>query len=105
MLQFLDIIIDNRIIEAKISHKVIDSVKVVPKPAVPDTTQQDTAQVISGVDISGNMQQLADIAPDPSGLGEMLGTNMMLAFLVVLFALGMCCYFVMKYRNSHSDAV
>lgn len=104
-MQFLDIVIGDRIPKSRITRHVVDSIKVQPKPTVPDTTHQDTAQVISGVDVSGNMQQMADITPDPSGLGEVLGTNMMLAFAVVLVALCICSYFVIKYRKSHSDAV
>ena len=69
------------------------------------TTPQDTSHVVSNADIPGNMQQLADVAPDPSGLEEALGTNMMLALFIVLLALCLCCYFVIKYRKSHSDSV
>ena len=69
------------------------------------TVPQDTSHVISSADIPGNMQQLADVAPDPSGLEEVLGTNMTLALIVVLFAICLCSYFVIKYRKSHSDIV
>lgn len=69
------------------------------------TVPQDTSHVISSADIPGNMQQLADVAPDPSGLEEVLGTNMTLALIVVVVALCLCSYFVVKYRKSHSDAV
>ena len=107
MMQFLDIIIDNRFPKSRITRQIVDSIKVQPKPTVPDTTAvpQDTSHVISSADISGNMQQMADITPDPSSLGEVLGTNMMLALIVVLVALCICSYFVIKYRKSHSDAV
>lgn len=69
------------------------------------TTPQDTSHVISNADVSGNMQQLADVAPAPSGLEEVLGTNMMLALIVVALALCLCSYFVIKYRKSNSDIV
>ena len=107
MMQFLDIVIDRSFPRSRVTRQIVDSIKVQPKPTVPDTTAvpQDTSHVISSADLSGNMQQMADIAPDPSGLGEVLGTNMMLAFAVVLVALCICSYFVIKYRKSHSDAV
>lgn len=107
MMQFLDIVIGDRIPKSRITRQIVDSIKVQPKPTVPDTTTvpQDTSHVISSADLSGNMQQMADITPYPSGLGEVLGTNMMLAFAVVLVALCICSYFVIKYRKSHSDAV
>ena len=105
MMQFLDIVIGDRVPKSRITRQMLDSLKVLSKPKVPDTTTvpQDTSHVISSADISGNMQQMADITPDPSGLGEVLGTNMMLAFAVVLVALCICSYFVIKYRKSHSQ--
>ena len=108
MIQFLDLIIGNRIPRSRVTRHVFDSIKVQPKPTVPDTattTPQDTSHVISSADIPSNVQQVADVVPDASGLGEVLGTNMMLAFAVVLVALCICSYFVLKYRKSHSDAV
>jgi len=50
------------------------------------------------------MQQMENVMPDSSGIEEMLGTNMMLALIVVALALCLCSYFVFKYRRSHSDA-
>jgi len=49
------------------------------------------------------MQQMENVMPDSSGIEEMLGTNMMLALIVVALALCLCSYFVFKYRRSHSD--
>ena len=105
MMQFLDIVIGDRIPKSRITRHVVDSIKVQPKPSVPDTTAvpQDTSHVISSADISGNMQQMADITPDPTGLREVLETNMMLALIVVFVALCICSYFVIKYRKSHSQ--
>ncbi len=67
------------------------------------TPPQDTSHVVSSVDVSGNMQQMENVMPDSSGIEEMLGTNMMLALIVVALALCLCSYFVFKYRRSHSD--
>jgi hypothetical protein len=106
MIQFLDIIIDDRFPRSRISRRIVDTLREHPKPTVPDTTTtpQDTSHVISSADIPSNIQ-MADVAPRPSGLEEMLGANMTLTLLVVFFALCLCCYFIMKYRKSHSDAV
>ena len=100
MIPFLDIIIDSHIPRSRISRKIIDSLQVNPKPAVPDTTHQDTAQAISGADISGNMQQLADITPFPPETEGLLTSNVTLTILVVILALFLCFHFVRKYRNS-----
>jgi len=106
MIQFLDIVVSRQMLDAIQTRRISDSLQALPKPAVPDTTTpQDTSHVISNVDFSGNMQQLADVAPAPLDLGEALGTNMMLALFIVLLALCLCCYFVIKYRKSHSDSV
>ena len=106
MMQFLDIVIGGGIPKSRITRQMLDSLKVLSKPKVPDTTAapQDTSHVISSADIPSNIQ-MADVAPRPSGLEEMLGANMTLTLLVVLFALCLCCYFVIKYRKSHSDIV
>lgn len=49
--------------------------------------------------IGGN-QQIADIAPRPSGLLEMAGHDLLWTVVVVLVALSLCFHFVKKYRKT-----
>lgn len=51
------------------------------------------------IKIGGN-QQIADIAPRPSGLLEMAGHDLLWTVVVVLVALSLCFHFIKKYRKT-----
>ena len=89
MLQLLDVII----------RRIPDTTRVIPKKVVPDSIPQDTTKVVSSVDVSGNMQQSADISPLPDGIVEQFSNNMLLTVLVVLCALFLCFLFAKRYRS------
>ncbi|MBO4841588.1 MAG: hypothetical protein J5524_10895 [Bacteroidaceae bacterium] len=88
MLQLLDIL-----------RRIPDTTRVIPKKVLPDSIPQDTAKAVSTVDVSGDMQQAADISPLPDGIVEQIGSNMPLTFLVVLLGLFLCFLFVKRYRS------
>jgi hypothetical protein len=50
----------------------------------------------------GGGQQFADVAPRPSGILEMAGSEFFWALIVVLVALTLCFYFVKKYRKTNA---
>ena len=84
-------------------HRMPDTTRI-PRPIIRDTVSapvDTTDSVISSVDVFGNNQQLADIAPLPS---EAFGSDgnfytLLLSVLAVLAALSLCFYFVMRYRK------
>ena len=88
MLQLLDLV-----------RRIPDTTRVLPKKVLPDTIPQDTVKTISSADVSGNMQQAADISPLPDGIVEQIGSNMPLTFLVVLLGLFLCFLFAKRYRS------
>jgi hypothetical protein len=88
MLQLLDIL-----------RRIPDTTRVIPKKVLPDSIPQDTAKAVSTVDVSGDMQQAADISPLPDGIVEQFSNNMLLTILVVLCALFLCFLFARRYRN------
>ena len=88
MLQLLDIL-----------RRILDTTRVIPKKVLPDSIPQDTAKAVSTVDVSGDMQQAADISPLPDGIVEQFSNNMLLTILVVLCALFLCFLFARRYRN------
>jgi hypothetical protein len=88
MLQLLDIL-----------RRIPDTTRVIPKKVLPDSIPQDTAKAVSTVDVSGDMQQAADISPLPDGIVEQFSYNMLLTILVVLCALFLCFLFARRYRN------
>ena len=87
MLQLLDVL-----------RRIPDTIRV-PKKVLPDTIPQDTAKAVSTVDVSGDMQQAADISPLPDGIVEQFSNNMLLTILVVLCALFLCFLFARRYRS------
>ena len=82
-----------------------DTLRPRPKPVVPDTIlpADTTDTVASTVNMLGGNQQLADIAPLPSGAltGDNLST-LLWSIIVVLVALSLCFYFVKRYRKTRS---
>lgn len=88
MLQLLDIL-----------RRIPDTTRVIPKKVLPDSIPQDTAKAVSTVDVSGDMQQAADISPLPDGIVEQFSNNMLLTILFVLCALFLCFLFARRYRN------
>ena len=88
MLQLLDIL-----------RRIPDTTRVIPKKVLPDSIPQDTAKAVSTVDVSGDMQQAADISPLPDGIVEQFSNNMLLTILVVLCALFLCFLFARRYRS------
>jgi hypothetical protein len=88
MLQLLDIL-----------RRIPDTTRVIPKKVLPDSIPQDTAKAVSTVDVSGDMQQAADISPLPDGIVEQFSNNMLLTILVVLCALFLYFLFARRYRN------
>ena len=88
MLQLLDLV-----------RRIPDTTRVFPKKVLPDTIPQDTVKTISSADVSGNMQQAADISPLPDGIVEQFSNNMLLTVLVVLCALFLCFVFAKRYRS------
>ena len=81
-----------------------DTFHRVPKPVVPDTVlpADTTDTVATAANMIGGNQQFADIAPRPSGLLEMAGSEFFWAIIVVLAALTLCFYFVKKYRKTNA---
>lgn len=82
----------------------IDTARIITKPIIRDTVSvpadtTDTTATTVNV-ITGN-QQMADIAPDPSGILGMAGDNLLWTIIVVLAALCLCFYFVRKYRKTN----
>lgn len=87
----LDIIID--------PQRVPDTTRI-PKPIVRDTLpvpSDTTDTVASTVNMLGGNQQVADIAPHPTGILGMAGDDLVWTIIVVLVALSLCFYFVRKY--------
>ena len=83
----------------------IDTARVITKPIIRDTVSvpadtTDTVATATNV-ITGN-QQIADIAPNPSGILGMVGDNLLWTIIVVLVALCLCFYFVRKYRKTNA---
>lgn len=83
----------------------IDTARVITKPIIRDTVSvpadtTDTVATTANV-ITGN-QQIADIAPHPSGILGMVGDNLLWTIIVVLVALCLCFYFVRKYRRTNT---
>ena len=83
----------------------IDTARVITKPIIRDTVSvpadtTDTVATAANV-ITGN-QQIADIAPNPSGILGMVGDNLLWTIIVVLVALCLCFYFVRKYRETNA---
>ena len=83
----------------------IDTARVITKPIIRDTVSvpadtTDTVATTANV-ITGN-QQIADIAPNPSGILGMVGDNLLWTIIVVLVALCLCFYFVRKYRETNA---
>lgn len=82
-----------------------DTVRSIPKPIVPDTVlPADTTDTVAATAnmIAGN-QQVADIAPCPTGFLEMADNDLLWAIIVVLAALSLCFYFVRKYRRTRTS--
>ena len=83
----------------------IDTVRVITKPIIRDTVSvpADTTDTVATTAnmIIGN-QQIADIAPHPSGILGMAGDNLLWTIIVVLVALSLCFYFVRKYRKTNA---
>lgn len=91
MLQLLDVVDDPL-------RTIPDTSRVVPKPVLPDTLPSDSAHSMTSADVSGNGLQLADVSPIPDFNG-FLEANLLWTILVVLCALCICFYFVLKYRS------
>lgn len=87
-------------------RRVPDTTRVLPKPIVRDTVtvpSDTTDTVATSVNTLGDNMQLADIAPCPPKFPEMTGDDFSVLFwsvVVVLAALGLCFYFVRKYRET-----
>ena len=79
-----------------------DTFRPRPRPVVPDTVlpADTTDTVATTANILGGNQQLADIAPRPSGLLGMAGDDLLWTVIVVLVALSLCFYFVRRYRKT-----
>ena len=82
-----------------------DTSRSVPEPVVPDTVlPADTTDTVAKViNMLGDNQQIADIAPRPSGILEMAGGDLLWTMIVVLAALSLCFYFVKKYRRTKTS--
>ncbi len=94
----LDIILDPR--------RIKDTARVI-KPVVRDTVSapSDSATadtVASTFNVPGANQQLADVAPIPSDTFG-IPDDVLCTVIVVLAALGLCFYFVRKYRRNRNQ--
>ena len=81
----------------------IDTARFIHKPVVRDTViapSDTTDTVASTVNVIGGNQQVADIAPHPTGILGMAGDDLVWTIIVVLVALSLCFYFVRKYRKA-----
>lgn len=98
----LDIIANpDRIYERIIisEKEVADTVAALPTDSVAcDSVACDS---IATIDMTGNVQQLADVAPIPTSSLGWEGSDLLWTILVVLVALSLCFYFVRKYRQQH----
>ena len=87
-----------------IPRRVLDTVRAVPKPIVRDTVtvpSDTTDTVASTLSVHGGYrQQLADAAPIPSGNMGMTGDDLLWTILAVVVALGLCFYFIKKFRRT-----
>jgi hypothetical protein len=90
-----------------IPRRVLDTVRSVPKPIVRDTVtvpSDTTDTVASTLSVHGGYrQQLADAAPIPSGSMGMTGDDLFWTILAVVVALGLCFYFIKKYRRTQQQ--
>lgn len=93
----LDIILEPRRVPdtARLSKPIVRDTLSVPS----DTT--DT--VASSANMLGGNQQVADVAPHPTGILGMAGDHILLTVFVVLVALSLCFYFVRKYRKQYQS--
>ena len=97
----LDIIAD----PGRVHHRIYppmfekaDSIAELPDSVICDTVACDS---VASIDMTGNSQQLADIAPYPPSIFGLEGGDILWTILVILIALSLCFYFVKKYRHQH----
>ena len=83
----------------------IDTARIITKPIIRDTVSvpaDTTDTVATTANVLGGNQQIADIAPHPSGILGMAGDDLLWTIIVVLVALSLCIYFVRKYRKTNA---
>ena len=83
----------------------IDTARIIAKPIIRDTVSvpaDTTDTVATTANVLGGNQQIADIAPHPSGILGMAGDDLLWTIIVVLVALSLCFYFVRKYRKTNA---
>lgn len=83
----------------------IDTARIITKPIIRDTVSvpADTTDTIATTaNVIGGNQQIADIAPHPSGILGMASDDLLWTIIVVLVALSLCFYFVRKYRKTNA---
>ena len=83
----------------------IDTARIITKPIIRDTVSvpaDTTDTVATTANVLGGNQQIADIAPHPSGILGMAGDDLLWTIIVVLVALSLCFSFVRKYRKTNA---
>jgi hypothetical protein len=93
------------LLDILVEPRRIDTARVITKPIIRDTVSvpaDTTDTVATTVNVLGGNQQLADIAPHPSGILGMVGDHLLWTIIVVLVALCLCFYFVRKYRKTNA---
>ena len=84
----------------------IDTARIITKPIIRDTVPapaDTTDSVATTVNMIGENQQVADVAPIPTNFLGMTGDGLVWTILVVLVALSLCFYFVRKYRRTSAS--